>query len=128
MHPKNFDGWNVLKKSIEDKKKNTVFKQREIWWCNFGINIGSEIDGKNQPCSRPVLILRKFNQSMFLGVPLSTKIKDNPYYKKIDFQKKEQSVIISQLRLLDSKRLYKRMGNLTDEQFNYIRRSIKNII
>jgi hypothetical protein len=38
------------------------------------------MDSKNQFYNRPVLIMRKFNPHIFFGVPLTTKIKQNPYY------------------------------------------------
>ena len=46
---KNFDKWNELKKKlhISEKAKDFYFREREIWWCSLGVNIGFEQDGKN---------------------------------------------------------------------------------
>ena len=72
----------------------------------MGINIGNELDGKNEFFNRPVLVLRKFNRFIFYGIPLSSKIKeDNPYYVPIHVKGRTVSAIISQMRLFDSKRL-----------------------
>lgn len=77
---KDFNNWNLLKKILDDKKSYPNIRQREIWWTSIGINIGHEENGKGGSYSRPVLVVRKFNKHIFLGVPLTTKIKDNPYY------------------------------------------------
>jgi hypothetical protein len=39
-----FDDWNDQKKNL-DKSAPTppLFKEREIWWCTYGVNIGSEV-------------------------------------------------------------------------------------
>lgn len=41
-HQKDFDGWNEKKKKIGEDVCNIYFKEREIWWCSIGINIGYE--------------------------------------------------------------------------------------
>jgi mRNA interferase MazF len=102
---KNFDQWNRLKQNLDSKERLPTFKQREIWWCSLGLNIGHEENGKSNDCSRPILILRKFNHHIFFGIPLTTQIKEKHYYHKVHFKNKEQCVMISQLRLFDSKRL-----------------------
>lgn len=40
--------------------------------------ISDEQDGKNAEFTRPVLVLRKFNHSLFLGIPLTTNRKNHP--------------------------------------------------
>ena len=80
---KNFNQWSELKKDLDLREKLPTFKQREIWWCHLGLNIGDEENGKNEKYHRPVLVLKKFNNRLFLGVPLTTQIKENPYYHKL---------------------------------------------
>ena len=45
---KEFDKWNELKKKLHnsEKPKKFYFREREIWWCSLGLNIGFEEDGK----------------------------------------------------------------------------------
>lgn len=57
-----------------------LFKEREIWWRSIGTNIGTEEDGKNAHFERPVLVLRKFNRDIFLGLPLTSTRKDHRYH------------------------------------------------
>ena len=123
-----FDNWNSLKQSITLREKLPTFKQREIWWCNIGLNVGHEENGKNQDYSRPVLILRKFNNHIFFGITLTSQVKEKHYYHRINFKNKEQCIMISQLRLFDSKRLVNKMGDLSQKQFNEIREILKSLI
>ena len=125
---KDFDEWNQFKKKIQNHH-NPTFKQREIWWCSVGINVGSEVDGKNKFFNRPVLVLRKFNSIVFYGVPLSSKIKEgNPYYLAFEFKGKVNSALISQMRLFDSRRLTHLMGKLPNPEFEAIRTAVKNML
>ena len=79
--PKDFDGWNTNKKHLDKIDQPVFFREREIWWCSIGINVGHEQDGRGSDYRRPVLVLRKFNRWLFIGVPLSLQIKpNNPYY------------------------------------------------
>jgi mRNA interferase MazF len=125
---KNFDHWNALKQNLDKKNNAPAFKQREIWWCHLGVNVGDEENGKNQVYSRPILIIKKFNNRIFWGLPLTTQIKEKPYYQKITFKDKEQCIMISQLRLWDAKRLTARMGKLTSDQFEIIRKVVSETI
>ena len=77
---KDFDSWNIQKKVINTSSRSPTFKEREIWWCRLGVNIGHEQDGKGMQAYRPILVLKKFNRQIFWGVPLTTQIKDNQYY------------------------------------------------
>lgn len=125
---KNFDEWSIFKKDLNNTHKTPTFTQREIWWCSIGVNIGHEEDGKNKFFNRPVLIIRKFNNHIFLGVPLTTKIKENKFYHSIHFHGCNQSAMLSQLRVWEGRRLTHKMGKITKEQFSEIRKKIKEMI
>jgi len=127
MH-KDFDSWNAFKKQLDTNQKIPTFQEREIWWCSIGINVGHEENGKNQDYSRPILIIRKFNNHIFWGVPLTTQIKEKHYYHRIDFKEREQCVMLSQIRLLESKRLTDRMGKLPQQQFEVIKKTLKAML
>ena len=78
---KEYDKWNQLKKSLSIKESTIFFHEREIWYCSLGKNIGYEEDGKNELFERPVLVIRKFNNEIFLAIPLTSSKKDNEYYR-----------------------------------------------
>lgn len=128
---KNFDQWNKFKKDLDSDSNVRGFEQRDIWWCSLGINVGNEQDGKNNQFSRPILVLKKFNSHVFLGLPLTTSPKKNhPLYYSIFFNDKNAAIILSQIKLFSVKRLRgkKRIGKLSEKIFDDVRKAIKDLI
>jgi mRNA interferase MazF len=123
----NFDTWNDIKKQVNAKEGRVIFKERDVFWCNLGVNIGDEQDGKGREFTRPVIILRKYNKNIFLGVPMTSKTKNNEFYHKIDFQGKSSCALLSQLKVIDSKRLLERLGSLSNQDFYDLKRKIINV-
>ena len=123
-----FDVWNGKKKKINKTQFTNFYKEREIWWCNIGKNIGSEQDGKGENCERPVLIIKAFSRSVCLIVPLTTSKRINPYYFKIGLvEDKEACLVISQIRLIDTKRLINRIMIQDIEIFDKVRKAIRSL-
>lgn len=116
---KDFDGWIIKKKEHHYRKTvPPLFKERDIWWVSVGVNIGFEEDGKNSNFVRPVLIVKKFNRELFLGIPMSTKIKkDNKYYIQVSIKGKNVSVMSSQMRVFSSKRIWNKLAELDERDF-----------
>lgn len=126
---KRFIDWIYTKIDINKKERNRIFiKEGEVRWCALGENIGDEENGKGQVFRRPVLVFKKFNNNIFWGIPMSTKNKDNVYYVRVLLKNIEQSAIISQLRVLDTKRLDTQIGYLSDNDFVRIQNSVKDLI
>ena len=125
---KDFDGWNKTKQNLDKSERLPTFKEREVWWCATGINIGSEIYGKGNTFTRPVLILRKFNNYSFLGVPLTSKRKTGSYFHPISFKNIQGSALLNQIKIFDCRRLKSRMGYFTSKQANDIREKLKKLI
>jgi mRNA-degrading endonuclease toxin of MazEF toxin-antitoxin module len=125
---KDFESWNRLKTKLDETKKDRFFKEREIWWCHLGLNIGHEENGKNSHFSRPILVIKKFNKRLFLAVPLTTQVKENKYYHRFTFKEKDQCAMISQIRVLEVKRLGSRIGELPKSEFGEIRRGISGLL
>jgi mRNA interferase MazF len=113
------DWWkiNVL---LRGSTSTRLFKEAEIWWCSIGINVGVEIFGKGPDFARPVIIFKKFNTYSFLGIPLTTQLKEGAWYIPISFSGKERRAILSQIRVLDTRRLLRKMGTLAGEDFQNI--------
>ena len=124
---KDFDDWNELKKKYESHN-NHIFEENEIWWASIGVNIGFESCGKNSNFNRPVLILKKFNKFIFLGIPLSSKIKQGKYYYNFEFKGKNSNALLSQVRLFDSKRITHLIGKLSDKQVKLIKEKLCEVI
>ena len=115
---KDFDSWIIKKKESHYKvKMPPLFKERDIWWVSVGVNVGFEEDGKNENFVRPVLIIKKFNRELFLGIPMSTKLKENKYYVPITVKNKTVSAMISQLRVFSSKRIWNKLSEMDEGDF-----------
>ena len=84
-----FDSWNEIKKQIDkvDDKPDRFPQEGEVWMSVLGRNIGFEQNGAGADFARPVLIVKKFNNRMFWGAPLSTKQKDFDFYFNLSGQK-----------------------------------------
>jgi mRNA interferase MazF len=55
---KNFEDWGNLKPKLDESDHKPPFaKEGEVWWCNCGENIGSEIYGKGKKFLRPFAII-----------------------------------------------------------------------
>lgn len=121
---KNYLTWIPLKAKINNKKTTPSFKTRDVFWCYIGENIGCEEDGKGELFSRPVVIIKVFNKDFCLIVPLTTKIKQNKYYIQFEFNERQQSAMISQIRSIDSKRLKSKIGTLSNKDFTLIQSEI----
>lgn len=125
---KDFDNWNIYKKSLDNANTIQHFSEREIWWTSIGMNLGQEQDGKNKKFNRPVLVLKKFNNRLFWGIPLSSNTKENPYYCYFTFKNNQQSAMLSQMRLFDAIRITERMGKLSENDFESIKKSLIRLI
>lgn len=121
---KDFDSWNQRKKIIHQTEFTSFIHEREIWWCSLGFNVGDEEDGKNDNFERPVLVLKKFNRKIVLAVPLTTKIKDSPYYFAFTHEGVRFAVILSQLKLLSTNRFTRRVRKIDSALFKQIKDKI----
>jgi mRNA interferase MazF len=112
---KDFDRWNKLKKAINAsaESKRVYFHEGDVWWVRLGVNIGFEIDGKHKQFARPVIVLKKYNQYSFLALPLTTAARANRWRVPIgEVAGKDAFAVLSQLRNLDSLRLYQKIGHV----------------
>lgn len=131
---KDYSKWHEVKTVIENHHLSKYFREREVWWCALGLNVGSEQDGKNKQFSRPVLIIKKFNQDMFWGIPLTSHFKEDRFHFQITIGKNSHSkdgwskpscLVLSQLKLYSSKRLERRFVRISKlDQHKIIERII----
>jgi mRNA-degrading endonuclease toxin of MazEF toxin-antitoxin module len=78
--------------------------------------------------TRPILVLRKFNQFIFVGIPLSTAIKKNKYRITFSFIEGVLSdALLSQMRTLDPKRLVKKMGMIGKNDYSSIIKAVREM-
>lgn len=126
---KDFDRWNVRKKAIHNSGENKFYRIREIWWCSLGVNVGFEQDGTREEKSRPILILKGLSKNTCLVIPLTTSVSQHSmrvFLGKVD--NKNASAIISQMRVIDTKRLFRKIKNLNKEKFEEIKKAVKGLV
>lgn len=74
-----------------------------IYWCNLGINIGSE-----QNKLRPILIQKSFAKSPICSIiPLTTKRLNDNYLYHIDLDVIDSTALLEQLRVVSKLRIVK---------------------
>lgn len=127
---KDFDGWNEQKKKTNASEDYLpLYYEREVRWCRLGVNIGFEQDGTGKGYSRPVVILKGFSRHVCLVIPLTTSTKKNKYHVAVGkIEDIEAVAIISQLRLIDSRRLDQHIGVVDKETFKGMRKAVKDML
>ena len=118
---KDFKKWHGKKQDIDKSANRVYFHEREVWWCSIGINVGFEQDGKGDRFARPVIIFKKFNNEVCWAIPLTTKLKSGKFYLSVNLEDSiKRSAILSQLRLVDSKRLYQKIGVIDNKTYKVL--------
>ena len=126
---KNFNEWHHLKERINNNSANFFFYERDIYFAHLGANIGFEQDDKGSGFERPVVILKKFNAHCGLVVPLTSQKRKGKYYFpfQISSEEKTSFAILSQIRLLDRKRLINKIGVINANTFNALKKTIGEV-
>ena len=121
---KRFSEWMPVKSGLDERKHEPpLFKEREVWWCSTGENVGVEISGKGRYFRRPVLVLRKLDAFTFIGLPLTRTTRVGSWYEQILIDGKFNTVIVGQSRHFDYRRMDKILWTIPSDDFNRIRDS-----
>ncbi|HEY9582711.1 MAG TPA: type II toxin-antitoxin system PemK/MazF family toxin [Candidatus Paceibacterota bacterium] len=126
---KDFLKWHKCKQVIQNEHPRLFFHEQDIWFCHLGENVGVEQDGRGDEYMRPVIVLKKFNNEVFWAVPLTMTQKKNKYYFAFKFKEGEVSTaILSQLRLIDAKRLRYKMGVISKGDSDGLKGKIRQLL
>lgn len=126
---KPFDIWNEKKKQTDEKINRPEFYEREIYFARVGENIGHEQGGQGVDFLRPVLVLKKFNKQIFWAIPLSKTPRRGKYYFAFSFLQGIESVaILSQLKLVDAKRLERKIGMISQSDFHSLNKTVIDLL
>jgi mRNA interferase MazF len=125
---KDFNRWNLQKQALDVSEKFIGFHEREIWWCSIGVNVGSEQYSQTGDFSRPVLIVRKFTANMFWGIPLTTKINDKKFRFRYMLEEIESDALLLQMRAYDRKRLVRKIGTMTTQDFERLKIAVQRLL
>lgn len=122
-----FDEWNILKKKVNQKELFPPVKEGEIWWCHLGQNIGIESCGRSSIFARPVLIIKKHNPNHCLIIPATKNFKKGSFYYQIKIKCRTASLLLSQIKTIDTKRLYDLISEISNEELVLIKKAVYEI-
>jgi mRNA interferase MazF len=125
---KDFDKWNEEKKKT-DAEKPRLYTVREIWWCRLGVNVGTEQDGRGGQFTRPCIILRGLGPDACFVVPMTTSTRKHSL--RIDVGRIEGKLAkanLSQIRVIDTRRLWLKIGFLKKIEFDKLKKSFKDML
>jgi len=109
-------------------------KQFEIWLADFNPQIGTE-PGK----TRPVLVvqtnlLNKIPHPSTIICPITTNVKKDSEILRVHLKKgmaklhQDSDIMIDQIRAIDNKRLFKKVGDLPHEFIEQIKENIMIVV
>jgi len=127
-----YDKWNEVKKVTSKNKMILTIKPRDIFWVKIGHNVGHEEFGKGENFVRPVLIVRKLTKELFLGVPLTSTLRDGDYFHSFEYNNKthglvKNSAMILQLKSFSIRRVMNKIGVVNKEDFELIIEKLKGL-
>ena len=125
---KDFRGWIRLKEKLHYLGQPIDIREGDVWWCAMGENIKTEINGKSDRFSRPVLIVRKFSKYSFWGVPLTTQPHDGSWYVTFEFKSKNEIAAVHQMKNMDVSRLYEKIGQVPDSDLKLVKERIIGLL
>lgn len=127
MYEKEFDSWNTLKKRLNNRSQ-VYYREGDVWWCHFGVNVGSEQDGVGKEALRPILVLREINKDTLICVPLTARLRHDKDHVAIYFNEEFETVILSQIKVIDTRRLLKFRGRISLYLFGKIKKALRTYL
>ena len=99
----------------------------DIWWASLGENVGSEINGKSEKFTRPVVIYKKLAHGFYAVLPTTTKVREGSWYVHVRHLGVDEYVCLHQVRTIDYRRLYSKLGQLDDEDVAKIKQGFTSL-
>jgi mRNA-degrading endonuclease toxin of MazEF toxin-antitoxin module len=123
------DVWHPLKKKVDALEPKVFFAEGEVFNTRLGANIGFEQDGKGEDFLRPVLVVSKLSKTTLLAVPLTTKAHTHMYRFCIgEVNGKKNYALLSQIRVVDARRLAYKMGSISKKTLQEVRKQIAAVV
>ncbi len=123
-----FDLWNERKKKLHFENKEVVFKEGEIWWCSWGLNVGEEVFGKGKDFQRPAVVLKKLSRASCIVLPITAQPRGGSWYHPINPQGRPRWVMMHQIKFVSGNRLYRRQFTLSPLEFSKLKESEASLL
>jgi len=125
---KRFKEWFVIKPRLDSQDHNPpLVKERDVWWIYMGENVGTEVSGKGDKFSRPVIILKKLSKYTYLIVPTSTKMKEGSWFVKFIYNDRSMVACLHQIKVIDYRRLDNKVGALSRHDFQMVQNGFEEL-
>ncbi len=129
LNDADMENWHKIKSKLIKNNKKLYFREWQIWFISMWLNIWFEENWKNKDFSRPVLILKKFNNDIFLWIPTTSIKKEWKFYDNIwIINNKENFLLLSQIRLYSTKRLLSHIWWISMIKLIEVKEKIKKLI
>ena len=110
---KQFAKWIILKERLHNQAhKPPLVSERDIWWASVGENVGSEINGKSELFSRPVIIFKKLSHGLYFVIPTTTQSKEGSWFVQFEHKGIKMTACLHQARAIDYRRLSNKIGRI----------------
>lgn len=125
---KQFKKWFGLKESLHKKDhKPPLVSERDIWWVSIGENVGSEINGKSDLFSRPVIIFRKLAHGFYFVIPTTTQEKEGSWFVPFVHGGKSVVACLHQARAIDYRRLSSKLGQIDTDDYMRVQEGFREL-
>lgn len=128
VYRKDFAGWAKVAEEVERRKRPDFVKTGAVFWCNIGVGVGSELVGKGQEFTRPVLVLAMLDKSSVLVVPTTTKFQTGSHYMPIVLNGHPETLALHQFRVVDTLRLGDFIDEVMEQDIKEARRKLFNLL
>lgn len=117
-----------MKEKLHDTNHKAPYvNEGDIWWFSVGENVGSEMNGKSDIFTRPAIIYKKLAHGFYLVIPTTSQQKNGSWYIPIRHQGKEMRACLHQIRTVDYRRLWSKMGRMDDQDRKAVQRGFKQL-
>ena len=128
MYIKRFLKWIGLKEILHFKGCSPPYvNQGDIWWASVGENVGSEINGKSDLFSCPVIVLKKLSHGFYFVIPTTTQKREGSWYVSFPQHGRIITACLHQARAVDYRRFYSKLSELYESDFIKIKEGFKNL-
>ena len=126
---KDYKRWMTQKARINNERQRPdKYIEGGIYWAYLGENVGREQDGRGSVYARPVLVLRGFGSDLAMCVPISHTMKKSQFYFPINIRKVRGSILLSQMRPLDTLRFNDLIATVPNKMLLDIKHAIAKML
>ena len=95
-----FVEWIGMKAKLHETDHQPPYvSERDLWWASLSENVGSEMNGKSDRFSRPVLIFKKLANGFYLVAPTTTRLRAGSWFVRVRLQDQDEYVCLIQISL-----------------------------